>query len=206
VLTGLAVCALMSAACGAAAGHDTPRVVQPGPPGEPSRLITADAAADLPVVRHTAADVRFMQAMIPHHAQALDMAALVPGRSSRDDVQRLAARIELSQADEMRMMRRWLEARGEAVPGAHVHQLHGAAPMPGMLSTEDMRRLADTRGEAFDRLFLALMIRHHEGALVMVRDLFAAGGGQDPEVFALASEVESEQTGEIARMRTMLAR
>jgi uncharacterized protein (DUF305 family) len=147
-----------------------------------------------------------MQGMIPHHAQALEMAALVAGRSTRGDVRQLAARIELSQADEMRMMRGWLEARGEDVPDDHAHHDPGAAPMPGMLTAGDMRRLAGAGGDAFDRLFLELMIRHHEGALIMVRDLFAEGGGQDPEVFALASEVESEQAAEIARMRTMLAR
>jgi uncharacterized protein (DUF305 family) len=192
--------------CGTARHGAAPPIVQPGAPGEPSRVISPEAATDLPQVRHTAADVRFMQGMIPHHAQALEMAALVPSRSGRDDVRLLARRIALSQADEMRMMQRWLEVRDEPGPAPHAHHAGGLAAMRGMASAEEMRRLAGASGEAFDRLFLELMIRHHEGALTMVRELFAAGGGQEPELFAFASEIESDQAVEIARMRGMLAR
>jgi len=147
-----------------------------------------------------------MRQMIAHHAQALEMAALVPDRSAREDVGTLARRIALSQADEIQMMRRWLESRGEPLPDPHAHHVAGGAPMAGMLSAPEMRRLAESRGGEFDRLFLELMIRHHEGAVLMVRALFAAGGGQESEVFAFASDVEVEQQLEIGRMRSMLSR
>jgi uncharacterized protein (DUF305 family) len=202
VLGALAVAAV---SCGTPERHGTPPIVQPGAPGEPSRLIRPGEANDVPQGRYTAADVRFMQEMMPHHAQALEMVELVPSRTAREDVRVLARRIRLSQADEMDLMRRWLEVRGEHVPDGHAHHAHGAALMPGMLTAAEMRQLSESRGEAFDRLFLELMIRHHEGAVTMVRELFAAGGGQESEVFAFASDVESDQAGEIARMQRMLA-
>jgi uncharacterized protein (DUF305 family) len=206
VRIGLGALVVAGVACGTGERHGTPPVVQPGAPGEPSRVLPPGEAFDLPQVRHTAADVRFMQEMIPHHAQALEMVELVPSRTAREDVRVLAGRIRLSQADEIGLMRRWLEGRGAHVPDEHAHHAHGAALMPGMLTAGEMRQLSESRGEAFDRLFLELMIRHHEGALTMVRTLFAAGGGQEPEVFAFASDVESDQAGEIARMQGMLAR
>jgi uncharacterized protein (DUF305 family) len=162
---------------------------------------------------YTAADVRFMQDMIVHHAQSVEMTALVVSRTERADVRRLAARIEVSQEDEMQRMRRWLEARGEAVPDAHAHRApapaHHApadhAGMPGMVSAEDMARLRAATGPEFDRLFLELMIHHHEGALVMVEELMATdGAGQESEIFQFASHVDGDQRIEIARMRRML--
>lgn len=151
---------------------------------------------------YTEADVRFMQNMIVHHAQALVMADLVPDRTEREEIRRLAERITVSQKDEIAMMERWLRDRGEAVASDHHHH----ATMPGMLSQEELDRLAAARGAAFDRLFLELMIRHHEGALVMVRELFATpGAGEAPEVYQLASEVDADQRMEIARMRALLA-
>ncbi|HEV2149680.1 MAG TPA: DUF305 domain-containing protein [Longimicrobiaceae bacterium] len=158
---------------------------------------------------YTGADVRFMQGMIAHHAQALAMTALAPARSRREDVRLLAERIEVSQEDEIAAMRRWLEKRGEAVPGPDAHHGHhgsgGHALMPGMLTPEELARLAAVTGSAFDRLFLESMIRHHEGALVMVRELFASrGAGQEPEIFQFATEVDADQRVEIARMRAML--
>lgn len=180
-------------------------IVQPGAPGESSRVIAADKAADLSQIQPTAADVRFMQGMIGHHAQALEMAALLPSRSSREDMRLLARRIEVSQADEITMMERWLEARGQKVPGPHAHHARGATLMPGMLTPEEMSRLAEAKGAAFDRLFLELMIKHHEGALIMVSDLFSnAGAGQEAEMFAFASDVDADQRMEIDRMRGML--
>jgi uncharacterized protein (DUF305 family) len=162
---------------------------------------------------HTQADVRFMQGMIVHHAQAVEMTALVPERSARPGIQLLARRIDIAQADEMALMRRWLEDRGEPVEAARGdhghdgHAPHGAGHdrMPGMLSPEEMEQLATATGDEFDRLFLESMIRHHEGALEMVAQLFATdGAGQEPEIFQFATHVDSDQRIEIVRMRTML--
>jgi uncharacterized protein (DUF305 family) len=192
--------------------RDRPVIVQPGAPGQATRVISAEKATDLSRVQYSAADVRFMQGMIGHHAQALEMAALVPERTHRDDMRLLAKRIDLSQADEIRMMQHWLEARGQQVPGAHAHHAAGAtgaavaAMMPGMLSTEEMARLAAAAGDAFDRLFLELMIKHHEGALTMVKELYATdGAGQESEIYAFTSDVDADQRMEIDRMRGMIA-
>jgi uncharacterized protein (DUF305 family) len=186
-------------------GDERPALVQPGAPGEATRVITTTQAADTSGIRATAADVRFMQGMIAHHAQALEMTALLPSRTNREEMHLLARRIELSQADEIGLMQRWLKARGAPVPDAHARHDHGAALMPGMLTPEEMGRLEAARGQAFDRLFLESMIRHHDGALTMVHDLFATtGAGQDPEIDAFASEVDADQRIEIDRMSAML--
>ncbi|HLU25713.1 MAG TPA: DUF305 domain-containing protein [Longimicrobiales bacterium] len=177
------------------------------------------AAAPAPDVQeaarrpYTEADVRFMQGMIVHHAQAIVMTDMVESRTESRDIRLLAKRIALSQVDEMAMMRSWLETRGEEVPevdGAHgghgAHGAHGHELMPGMLTDEELANLAAARGEEFDRLFLEYMIRHHEGALKMVADLFASpGAAQDPEIDQFASHVDADQRMEIARMRSMLA-
>jgi uncharacterized protein (DUF305 family) len=178
-------------------------VVQPGAPGEPGRTVEAGAA---PRLRHTSADTRFMQGMIGHHAQAIEMTDLLKTRTTRDDMKLLALRIDVSQTDEIRMMKRWLLDHGETVPDDHAHHMSGATLMPGMLTADDMAKLAAAKGADFDRLFLEFMIKHHEGALVMVKDLFAAAGAaQDSDIFAFASDVEADQLIEIRRMRGMLA-
>lgn len=154
---------------------------------------------------HTPADVQFMQGMLAHHAQAVEMTALVPDRTESADIRLLARRIAISQDDEMALMRRWLEDRDEAVPGPHAHHTGEHAAMPGMLTPAEMARLRSARGPEFDRLFLESMIHHHEGALVMVAELFATdGAGQESELYQFAAHVESDQTIEIARMRAML--
>jgi uncharacterized protein (DUF305 family) len=154
---------------------------------------------------HTRADIRFMQGMMAHHAQAVEMTALVPDRTERADIRLLARRIAVSQEDEMALMRHWLEDRGEAVPGPHAHHSGEHAGMPGMLTSQELARLRAARGDEFDRLFLKFMIHHHEGALVMVDALFATdGAGQESEIYQFASHVESDQRVEIARMRSML--
>jgi uncharacterized protein (DUF305 family) len=192
-------------ACRTAQVDGSPQIVQPGAPGQASRVISAEKATDLSRVQFTSADVRFMQGMIGHHAQALEMAALLPDRSRRDDMRLLAKRIEVSQADEIQMMQRWLEARGQQVPGPHAHHAPGAPLMPGMLTAAEMTRLAGATGDAFDRLFLELMIKHHEGALTMVKALYStAGAGQESEIYAFASDVDADQRMEIDRMRGML--
>ena len=195
---GLALCG------GSPASAQSPRLVQPGAPGQPTREISASEATDTSAVRHRPADTRFMQGMIGHHAQALEMVALVERRSRNDDLKRLALRIDVSQRDEMAMMREWLTRREEALPDPHAHhQAHGQ--MPGMLTPDQMAKLAAAEGQEFDRLFLEGMIQHHEGALTMVKDLFATpGGGQEPEMFDFAADVEADQAMEIARMRALL--
>jgi uncharacterized protein (DUF305 family) len=223
----LAAAALLLLASSPAATAQTP--VQPGAPGEESRTMEAGEAAALTRPGHTPADVAFMRDMIHHHAQAVEMTALVPDRASRAEVHSLARRIESSQADEIAMMTRWLQDRGEAAPTmdngddhhahdhhAHDHHDHGAPShaahaahadglMPGMLSDEQMARLAAASGEEFDRLFLEYMIFHHEGALVMVDELLAAeGAAQETEIFQFASHVDSDQRAEIDRMRRLL--
>lgn len=198
----LAAAALSS--CRSASSR-SPQIIQPGAPGQDSRVVDARAAADLSKVEFTPADVRFMQGMIGHHSQALDMTALVVTHSSNDGIKKLAHRIELSQADEIKMMQEWLARRGQTVPDLHAHHAHGATLMPGMLTAEEMARLGQTKGAAFDRLFLESMIKHHEGALTMVKDLFAQpGAGQESDVFAFASDVDADQRMEIDRMRAAL--
>ena len=146
-----------------------------------------------------------MQGMIGHHAQALEMTELLRSRTSSEDMRKLALRIEVSQADEIKMMQRWLEVRGQEVPGLHALHMHGATLMPGMLTPEEMDRLAQAKGAEFDRLFLEGMIKHHGGALIMVTDLFSTfGAGQESEIFAFASDVDADQRMEIDRMGAML--
>ena len=202
---------VLAAACGAschwaapvAAAH--PPIVQPGAPGQPSQIIGSAKATDLSQVQYTGADIKFMQGMIGHHAQAVEMVALVPSRTASDDVRKLALRIDVSQQDEMKMMREWLQARGQQVPDPRAHHMMGATLMPGMLTPEEMARLAAANGAGFDRLFLEGMIKHHSGAIAMVHDLFATeGAGQTPEIFAYASDVDADQRMEIDRMGSML--
>ncbi len=192
------------AACRSGAGAG-PAVVRPGAPGEDSRVVAPREALTAVEPRHTDADIRFMQGMIHHHAQALDMTALAADRAGSEDLKKLAHRIELSQRDEIAMMREWLAARGADVPGEHAHHAPGAPLMPGMLTAAEMAGLAAAAGAGFDRLFLELMIKHHEGALVMVKELFSSpAAGQEPEIFAFASDVDADQLIEIRRMERML--
>jgi len=197
---------LALASCRSGGSAAAPVIVQPGAPGQNSRVIDAVAAADLSKVGYTPADVRFMQGMVGHHAQALEMTGIVRTHSESDAIRTLALRIELSQADEIKMMQDWLTARGQPLPDPHAHHGAGASGlMPGMLTPAEMSRLAEARGPALDRLFLQFMIKHHEGALVMVKDLLATpGAGQEADVFAFASDVEADQRMEIDRMRAAL--
>ena len=198
---------MVASACGGTA-HARPPIVQPGAPGEPTRTIGPNEAREAARLGHTAADVRFMQGMIGHHAQAVEMTDLVDSRTASAAMRKLAQRIQVSQADEIKMMERWLSTRGEEAPATHAHHaMDGMAAtlMPGMLTPEEMARLSAATGREFDRLFLEGMIKHHEGALVMVKDLFAsAGAGQDAEIFGFATDVDADQRMEIDRMRGML--
>lgn len=224
LISGLVACASAPSGEGEAAPSGAedrePRLVQPGAPGEATRRVEAGELDEMGGVAHTVADVRFMSGMIHHHAQALDMTALVEGRTESEALRRMALRIDISQRDEIDLMERWLASRGEEVPdwsGVPHEQDHGPgaddrAPaihdrpmMPGMLTPDQMERLASARGETFDRLFLESMIQHHQGAIVMVDELFSsAGGGEESEVFQLASHVEADQVAEIQRMRGLL--
>jgi uncharacterized protein (DUF305 family) len=156
----------------------------------------------------SAADVRFMQTMIVHHAQALTMSGLAPERTERNDLRLLAERIAVSQQDEIALMRDWLVAAGESVPDlehAHHRASHDRAAMVGMASDTELAQLAAARGPAFDRLFLELMIRHHEGALAMVAELFdTPGAAERSDVYRVAAEIDADQRAEIARMRALL--
>ena len=151
-----------------------------------------------------------MQGMIMHHAQAVEMTALIDSHSQNKDLHSLGSRISRSQSDEIAMMKRWLTMRGE--PTSHaMHSMPGMDMsshqmlMPGMLTEKQMAALRKARGKEFDRLFLTGMIQHHNGALIMVKELFdTAGAGQDAELFNFATDVDSGQRAEIKIMQTML--
>ena len=200
--------------CAQQADPATPVVVQPGAPGQPTRTLPPSTRATLPP--RSPADVRFMQGMIVHHAQAVEMTALIESHRVNKNLRLLGARISSSQSDEIKFMKRWLEARGEPISpvmpamdmSSHAtHSGHASSSMlmPGMLTPKQMEALKKAKGEEFDRLFLTGMIQHHNGALIMVKDLFeTAGAGQDAELFNFATDVDSGQRAEIRIMQTML--
>jgi uncharacterized protein (DUF305 family) len=156
-----------------------------------------------PGANYTAADVRFMQGMIYHHAQALKMAGWAPTHGAGPAVSLLCKKIDVSQKDEIAMMSTWLSDRHQAVPDPiDPHPMM----MPGMLTDAQLTALDQARDSTFDRMFLTDMIQHHEGAIKMVADLFASpGAGQASEMFRYASDVDADQRGEIQRMQRMLA-
>ena len=187
----------------------TPVVVQPGAPGEPSKTLPPSTRPTLPP--RSQADVEFMQGMIMHHSQAVEMTALIASHTENKDIRSLGAKISSSQSDEIRFMQRWLAARGEplsmAMLGMPDMDLSGKpmAPMPGMLTPEQMQALRKAKGAEFDHLFLTGMIQHHNGALVMVKDLFdTAGAGQDADIFNFATDADNTQRAEIRIMQNML--
>ena len=201
----LIVAMFAGAACRSGAAGGT-AIIQPGAPGEANRTLTREKATDLSQVQATPADVKFMQGMIGHHAQAIEMTALIAERTARDDMKMLGQRIAVSQADEMDMMKTWLRARGQEIPSEHAHHTHDGF-MPGMLTAEQMAELAAAKGPAFDELFLKGMIQHHGGAITMVDELFKSpGAGQEGDINAFAADVDSDQRMEIDRMRAMLGR
>src|SRR5712692_1338524 len=187
----------------------TPVVVQPGAPGQPTRTLPPSTRATLPP--RSPKDVEFMQGMIMHHVQAVEMTALIESHTENKDLRSLGARISRSQSDEIDFMKRWLASRGQPVSQAmadmpHMNMSHEPmALMPGMLTPEQMEALRKARGREFDHLFLTGMIQHHGGALTMVKDLFdTAGAGQDAELFNFATDVDSGQRAEIRIMQGML--
>ena len=181
-------------------------IIQPGLPGQPGRIISAEEASDLAGIRYSAGDVMFLQGMISHHAQAMEMSALVDSRTNREPMRLLGQRISLSQEDEISMMQDWLSDRGLEAPSADAHHGDGFQLMLGMLSADQIAELVESEGDEFDRLFLGLMIEHHEGALEMVDNLLdQQGAAQDPVLYAFTSDVTSDQGAEIDRMDAMLA-
>ncbi|MDP7403096.1 MAG: DUF305 domain-containing protein, partial [Gammaproteobacteria bacterium] len=181
-------------------------IIQPGAPGQESRLITAEEASDLAGMEYSLGDIQFLQGMIPHHAQAKEMSALARSRTNNEAIMAVAERITLSQDDEIAMMQGWLGDRGLEVTSEDAHHQSGFMRMAGMLTDEEMDALAAARGSDFDRLYLESMIQHHQGALDMVEDLLDQRGSvQDPLLYEFTSDVTSDQTSEIERMVTLLA-
>lgn len=197
--------ALVAAAVGASA--QTAPIVQPGAPGQPPRPLSAQEAAQIANTRFSPDDVRFMQDMIHHHHQAVQMVALVPERTNRPAIVEAARRIQASQADEIAFMQKWLRDRGQPAPDPAAHGAHQAhEKMKGMATPKQMAELAAASGIAFDRLFLQLMIEHHSGAVEMARDLLErSGSAYDPVLFDFVNEVIDDQNAEIERMSVVLA-
>src|SRR5438552_583106 len=202
--------------CAQQANPAPPVVVQPGAPGQPTRTLPASTTATLPP--SSAKDVEFMQGMIMHHAQAVEMTALIESHTTNKNLRLLGARISHSQSEEIKFMKRWLEARGEPtempMPKMSGMDMSGMAGMgmpsqpmlmPGMLTARQMDALRKAKSAEFDQLFLTGMIQHHNGALIMVKDLFdTAGAGQDAELFNFTTDVDSGQRAEIRIMQNML--
>ena len=186
-------------------------IVQPGAPGKPGKHLTA-ATARTPPKPPFKADVEFMQGMIMHHSQAVEMVALLRTRGKSPVLKSFGEKISISQTDEIGYMKRWLEARGKPTTMQMDHSHMSAADMknmnmlmPGMLTPQQMSALTKARGAQFDHLFLTGMIQHHGGALTMVDDLFnTPGAGQDPVLFDFATDIENTQSAEIKIMRGML--
>lgn len=195
---------------------ETP-IVQPGAPGESPRELSAEEAIAVADTGYTVADVEFLRGMIPHHQQALEMAALVEDRTNLPELVDIASRIDASQGDEMKFMQDWLSERGEDAGDPMAHHAHAGHDMgdmkmdddvpmmAGMATPEQMAALAAAEGTEFDRQFLELMITHHEGALTMVEELLEQpGSAYDPVLFEFTNEVVNDQTSEIERMNGLL--
>lgn len=215
--SGPIACALiLGLTLGACGGASRPAAsISPlAPSSEAQGPAAAVARARVDSARHpyTAADVYFMSHMIAHHAQAIVMAKWAPSHGASSTVRVLCARIINAQRDEIGFMQQWLRNRLQPVPAADtirmtmpMGEMHADTLMPGMLTEAQMEQLDQARGAEFDRLFLTFMIQHHGGAIVMVRTLFATyGAAQDEIVFKLASDINVDQTTEIARMERML--
>ncbi len=196
--------ALLLAATAFAAAQSP--IVKPGAPGEPAQELTAEEAIGIAVSGHSPDDVRFMRDMIPHHQQAVEMAELVADRTNRPELADAAGRIELSQRDEIEFMETWLKDRGEPAPDPADHAaMHTDQRMAGMATPEQMAELAAASGTDFDRLFLRLMITHHEGAVTMVEELLEQpGSAYDPVLFEFTTDITNDQSAEIERMHALL--
>jgi uncharacterized protein (DUF305 family) len=213
LLVGAAAASCRSAAPGAGntPKEARPPIVQPGAPGEPSKVIETAQATDLSHVQATDADVKFMQGMIHHHNQALLMAAMIATHTKTPELIAMGKKIQLSQSGEIQAMKEWLTGRKQEVPmimpdGTAMTGHGDMAPMPGMLTPQQMKALDTARGAKFDELFLTGMIQHHKGALKMVADLREAGGGKEPNIGDFLNAVDNDQRMEIVRMYGLLGR
>ena len=200
----LAYAVLVATGCASAGQPESTTRPAPAPPTK----------IGIVAIKHTAADANFMRGMIHHHAQAVLMAKWAPTHGAGADLRRLTERIVVAQQDEIALMQTWLKEKGEPVPDPSPGPMRMTMPdgtthdmlMPGMLSAAELKQLDAARGVEFDRLFLTFMIRHHEGALDMVEELFGAkGAAHDEDTFRLASDVFADQTTEIRVMKEMLA-
>ncbi|MDB4913610.1 MAG: hypothetical protein JWM95_1254 [Gemmatimonadetes bacterium] len=206
------IAAMMFAGCMAVRSLHA-QAVQPTVAVAPSSATIARVRADSTRLPYTDADVEFMSGMIHHHSQAIVMARMAPTHGAGPSVSTLCERIINAQGDEIRLMQQWLRDRQLPVPAAtaggmkmKMGGMEMDMLMPGMLSDEQMKQLDAARGLEFDRLFLTFMIQHHTGAVGMVNDLFASkAGAQDEAIFKFASDVNADQSTEIARMQKMLA-
>jgi uncharacterized protein (DUF305 family) len=182
-----------------------PVIVRPGAPGEVTKVLPADTKAVLPAV--SPKDIEFMQGMIMHHAQAVEMTAMIATRTKNKDIELIGQRISKSQAEEMAFMKRWLALRGESTEMGHSSNGGHSMLMPGMLTKREMDALRSSSGPEFDRRFLEGMIKHHEGALEMVDDLHKSpGAAQNAELFSFATDVDTGQRAEIKSMETVLTK
>jgi uncharacterized protein (DUF305 family) len=199
---------------------------QPGAPGQPNKVLTNTVGTA--VKDPTAADFSFMQGMVMHHSQAVEMVGLMKGRTTNPDMLDLGKRISISQGDEIAFMKRWLAFYGKpvqdggmdhsAMAGMDHSKMQGMEhsqmsmdmdmpAMPGMLSPKQMEALRNSKGGEFDHLFLTGMIQHHTGALTMVKELFDTGnGGGEPQLFDFTADVDVTQRAEIDVMQSMLAK
>jgi uncharacterized protein (DUF305 family) len=181
-------------------------IVHPGAPGQPARNLSADQAIEIASNSYSPDDVMFMQDMIPHHNQAMQMAELVADRTNRPEINDVAGRINVSQQDEIDFMQQWLRERRERVPSPTAHDaMHTDHKMAGMATPRQMEELAQSDGTDFDRMFLRLMITHHEGAVTMVEELLEQpGSAYDPVLFEFTTDVTNDQSSEIERMNALL--
>ncbi|MEU0215430.1 DUF305 domain-containing protein [Streptomyces sp. NPDC006265] len=206
VMTGLVALAVLAAGgCDSGpdrkpAAADGPAVIAPGEPGEANRTLSAEEAADRRSENDSpnSADVSYVRMMIEHHAQALEMTELTPGRAESKNVKRIAERIAAGQRPEIEAMKGWLKSYGKPLKA----ERHEHATMPGMATQAQLKKLRAVGGKAFDHLFLALMTTHHQGAITMATDV--KGQGNNIRVEEMADEVIAQQTSEITRMRNML--
>lgn len=208
-----AVISFVISVLGAAAAQDAPPLIQPGPPGGEAKALTPAQSKAMGASRFIPEDVRFMQHMIMHHQQAVDMVAMISDRTTTEAVRDIGNRISQSQAAEIEFMRSWLTDREQPVRDKEMMKMHhrmmknpDMPMMTGMLSPNQMKALKASRGVAFDQLFLSGMILHHEGALRMVRGLLSIdGAGEDPALSEFLSSVVADQTAEIIRMSNILS-
>lgn len=183
-------------------GTTAPNVVRPGAPGASSSTLAPDDRGRQETIAPTRADMDFVEGMIHHHQQALVMADYVLSRGLRADLKVFARRLRIGQDSEIKQMHLWLEDNRGA--GGHGEHDGSVQLMPGMLTAAELARLAAAQGREFDRLFLQYMIRHHQGALIMIERLYAAGGGAQSELDFLIRHIDTDQTVEITRMRQLL--